>query len=270
MQVWRSGTRWRPLEESIRNPTADVRVRAPHAFKRTLERAITAEDYARLAERHPEVQRASASIAWNGSRRSVVVAIDPLGRIDPEPRLLQELKRFLFRYRRIGHDLEVVSATLSPATAKLPACAPPPSNCISPLMTATLPVLLKTGGATRDAVAAAGGFLQAARVAEDSRAENVSGEAERPEVLEGRSRGDLDSARQRCRRIVAQGASVGERDTRQAHPAVRLGDARAAHRTARADERADDGEVAAAAQRSAVQGQLAYVAAESKRPCARS
>jgi hypothetical protein len=95
-------------------PVADVRLTAPHAFRATLERAVTPDDYARLAERHPRVQRASGSIAWNGSRESVVVAIDPLGRIDPEPRLLAELKRFLFRYRRIGHDLEVVAAAYLP------------------------------------------------------------------------------------------------------------------------------------------------------------
>jgi len=91
-------------------PTSDVRVTAPHAFKARLERAITADDYARLAERHPRVQRASARITWNGSRDSVVVAIDPFGRSTPEPALLKQLKRFLFAYRRIGHDLEVVSA----------------------------------------------------------------------------------------------------------------------------------------------------------------
>lgn len=95
-------------------PVADVRLTAPHAFRATIERAVTPDDYARLAERHPRVQRASGSIAWNGSRESVVVAIDPLGRIDPEPRLLAELKRFLFRYRRIGHDLEVVAAAYVP------------------------------------------------------------------------------------------------------------------------------------------------------------
>jgi len=95
-------------------PVADVRLTAPHAFRATLERAVTADDYARLAERDPRVQRASGRIAWNGSRQSVVVAIDPLGRIDAEPRLLSELKRFLFRYRRIGHDLEVVAAAYVP------------------------------------------------------------------------------------------------------------------------------------------------------------
>ena len=95
-------------------PVADVRLTAPRTFRATIERAVTPDDYARVAERHPRVQRASGRIAWNGSRASVVVAIDPLGRIDPEPRLLAELKRFLFRYRRIGHDLEVVAAAYVP------------------------------------------------------------------------------------------------------------------------------------------------------------
>jgi hypothetical protein len=91
-------------------PTSEVRVTAPRAFKSRLERAVSADDYARLAERDPRVQRAAGYMAWNGSRESVCVAIDPFGREAPGPSLLSEIKRYLFRFRRIGHDLEVVPA----------------------------------------------------------------------------------------------------------------------------------------------------------------
>ena len=58
---------------SVRNPIAaqggvapesieDVRQRAPYAF-RTQERAVTANDYALMAQRDPEVQRAAARSA---------------------------------------------------------------------------------------------------------------------------------------------------------------------------------------------------------------
>jgi hypothetical protein len=103
-------------------PIADVKVRAPDEFKRTLERAITGDDYARLAERHPDVQRAAARIRWAGSRESVVVAIDPIGGVQAERGLLSEVKRSLFRYRRIGHDLTVVAAAYAPLVLELRVC----------------------------------------------------------------------------------------------------------------------------------------------------
>src|SRR5262249_6221414 len=55
-----------------------VRVTAPSAF-RTQERAVTAADYAAVAERHPEVQRASAELRWTGSWYTVAVSVDRLG-----------------------------------------------------------------------------------------------------------------------------------------------------------------------------------------------
>ena len=57
-------------------PIADVRRFAPVAF-RTQERAVTADDYARVAERQPEVQKAAASFRWTGSWRTVFVTADP-------------------------------------------------------------------------------------------------------------------------------------------------------------------------------------------------
>src|SRR5215210_6265409 len=44
----------------------EVRQSAPSAF-RVQERAVTPEDYAEMAQRHPEVQRAAATIRWTGS-----------------------------------------------------------------------------------------------------------------------------------------------------------------------------------------------------------
>ncbi len=55
-----------------------VRQRAPVLFK-TNQRAVTAEDYAAWASRHPEVQRAAATFRWTGSWLTVFVAVDRLG-----------------------------------------------------------------------------------------------------------------------------------------------------------------------------------------------
>jgi hypothetical protein len=57
----------------------EAKLFAPHAFRTDLQRAIVADDYARLAERNPKVQRAAATLRWIGSWYEVLVAIDPLG-----------------------------------------------------------------------------------------------------------------------------------------------------------------------------------------------
>jgi hypothetical protein len=95
-------------------PTADVRLLAPHAFRSQLERGITADDYAQLAARHPDVQRAAAEVRWTGSRQLVVVGVDQRGRAEASEAVLAEVRRRLARYRRIGHDLVVTRARYVP------------------------------------------------------------------------------------------------------------------------------------------------------------
>jgi hypothetical protein len=95
-------------------PIDAVRAFAPGAFLNQLERAIVPEDYAALAERNPKVQRAAATLVWTGARYEVRVAIDPAGTDQPVPDLLREVLVYLYRYRRIGHDLSVVQARYVP------------------------------------------------------------------------------------------------------------------------------------------------------------
>jgi hypothetical protein len=92
---------------------------APGAFLNQLERAITADDYARLAERHPKVQRAAAALVWTGNRYEVRVAVDLLGTDAPDETPLHEVLHDLYRYRRIGHDLSVVRAQYVPLTLSM-------------------------------------------------------------------------------------------------------------------------------------------------------
>jgi hypothetical protein len=40
---------------------------------------VTEEDYARAAEKHPEVRKAVATFRWTGSWHTVFLAIDPEG-----------------------------------------------------------------------------------------------------------------------------------------------------------------------------------------------
>jgi predicted phage baseplate assembly protein len=54
---------------------AEVRLYAPQAF-RTQERAVTEEDYAEVAQRHEDVDRAIAQRRWTGSWHTMFVTVD--------------------------------------------------------------------------------------------------------------------------------------------------------------------------------------------------
>jgi len=108
-------------------PLADVRLLAPHAFRTDLQRAVTADDYARLAEREfaGRVQRAAATLRWTGSWTEALVAVDPLSAEADIPRLLREIRQALHRYRRIGHDVVVKPAVSVPLDVELAVCVLP-------------------------------------------------------------------------------------------------------------------------------------------------
>jgi hypothetical protein len=119
----------------VRNPMAarggvdpqsiqEVKLFAPRAFRKRLERAITADDYALIAQREfpREVQRAAATLRWNGSWYEALVAIDPFGSGSPDRSLIRRVWRRLEEVRRIGHDLRVEAATRVPVVIWLTIC----------------------------------------------------------------------------------------------------------------------------------------------------
>jgi hypothetical protein len=106
-------------------PITEVQSFAPGAFRKQLERAITADDYAHLAERNPKVQRAAAVLLWTGSRFEAHVALDPLGTEQADAHLLAEIQGYLHRYRRVGHDVVVVPATYVSLYVKMSICVLP-------------------------------------------------------------------------------------------------------------------------------------------------
>lgn len=107
-------------------PLSEVKLYAPSAFRKQLQRAITTDDYARLAERNPRVQRAAASIHWTGAWYEVRVAIDPLESAAGDANLLEEVETNLSRYRRVGHDLKVAWARYVPLEVAMQVCVLPP------------------------------------------------------------------------------------------------------------------------------------------------
>ncbi|WP_321963650.1 putative baseplate assembly protein [Paraburkholderia sp. J7] len=120
---------------------AEVRMFAPHAFRSKLERAITADDYAtladdnarRLAERaaalcgtpFTSVQGAQATLCWNGSWYEARVALDPFGSETVDAALTAQMGAYLTPYRRIGHDLRIVRADNVPLDLGLSVCVQP-------------------------------------------------------------------------------------------------------------------------------------------------
>ena len=95
-------------------PIEKVKLLAPKAYQSELARAVSADDYARLAERNLKVQRAAAELRWTGTRYEAHVVVDPLGTEAIDPALLRQIRADLYRYRRIGHDVIVAPPTYVP------------------------------------------------------------------------------------------------------------------------------------------------------------
>ena len=87
-------------------PTERVRLYAPQAF-RTQKRAVTVEDYARFAERHPQVQKAGATRRWTGSWHTIFITVDRTGGRPIDDAFEDELRAFLDPFRLAGHDIEI-------------------------------------------------------------------------------------------------------------------------------------------------------------------
>jgi Baseplate J-like protein len=101
-----------------------VRQYAPQAF-RVQERAVTVEDYAAMAERHPEVQKAAATLRWTGSWYTVFVAVDRLGGRPVDAPFKVELLAFLERFRLAGEDLEIDTPLFVPLDIEWTVCVQP-------------------------------------------------------------------------------------------------------------------------------------------------
>lgn len=103
--------------EAVRNPLAarggvapepldDVRRAVPGRLLE-LEAHTTAADFARAAERHPEVVRALASVRWTGSWSRLVLAVERRGGRPLDDAFRAEIIAFLEGTRLAGWELDV-------------------------------------------------------------------------------------------------------------------------------------------------------------------
>jgi hypothetical protein len=88
-------------------PIERVKRRAPPMLRAGLYRAVTEEDYARVAQMHPDVSRAVATFRATRSWTTVFLAIDPEGAVALDPDLTARVKRFVQGFTQAGYDLEV-------------------------------------------------------------------------------------------------------------------------------------------------------------------
>ena len=98
-----------------------VRQYAPAAF-RVPKRAVTPEDYATMAENHPEIQRAAATLRWTGSWHTVFLAADRLGGRPVDDAFQQELAAYVEPFRMAGQDLEIDGPQYVPLEIEILVC----------------------------------------------------------------------------------------------------------------------------------------------------
>ena len=98
-----------------------VRQSAPYAF-RTQERAVTAADYAEVAQRHAGIQKAAATFRWTGSWYTVFLTVDRLGGLDLDAAFKKDLLRHMEKYRMAGTDLEIEKARTVPLAVSMHVC----------------------------------------------------------------------------------------------------------------------------------------------------
>lgn len=101
-----------------------IRRDAPEAYL-VQERAVTADDYARVSERDPHVQRAAASFRWTGSWHTVFVTADRVGGLPVDAAFETELRTHLEPFRMAGYDLEVDGPRFAPLEVALHVCVEP-------------------------------------------------------------------------------------------------------------------------------------------------
>ena len=135
-----------PTISAIRNPLAatdgsdmetiaEVRHKAPAAFRAEQFRAVTEDDYQAAALKMEDVAGAMAAFRWTGSWYTVVLAIDPRrpedlitetgGRTRLEPTFRDRVQAHITRYRLAGYDLEIRSGQYVPIEIDLLVCVKP-------------------------------------------------------------------------------------------------------------------------------------------------
>lgn len=101
-----------------------VRIAAPQAFRRQ-ERAVTAQDYAEIACRHPDVAGAVAIPRWTGAWQTMLIYIDRRGGLNVDQPFERLLSQHMEKYRLMGFDVALRGAIAAPLDLAFFICAKP-------------------------------------------------------------------------------------------------------------------------------------------------
>lgn len=101
-----------------------IRLYAPRAF-RVQQRAVTEADYAEVALRHPEIQKAVARIRWTGSWYTVFVTVDRKGSETLDAAFRLEMLQYFDQFRLAGYDLEIQAPIYVPLDLAMTVCVDP-------------------------------------------------------------------------------------------------------------------------------------------------
>ncbi len=86
---------------------------------------MTEDDYAEVAMRSGEVERAAATFRWTGSWHTVFVTADRFGNAPVDEPFERDLRAHLERFRMAGYDLEVDAPVFVPLEIGLHVCVLP-------------------------------------------------------------------------------------------------------------------------------------------------
>jgi predicted phage baseplate assembly protein len=106
-------------------PIEEVRRRAPHAYGRVLERAVTALDYATIADRDLRVQGTHCGFGWTGIGYEADVALDIMAAHVRDGDLAASTFDRIAALRRVGHDVAITRVRRVPLRIAAHVCVDP-------------------------------------------------------------------------------------------------------------------------------------------------
>ncbi|HVB59575.1 MAG TPA: putative baseplate assembly protein [Ktedonobacteraceae bacterium] len=85
---------------------ADAGLNAPFAFT-AQQRCVINDDYARMAEAHPEVAKAVVEVRWMGGWHTAFIYVQRSGALAVDAAFKREIARYMQRYLVSGHEVEI-------------------------------------------------------------------------------------------------------------------------------------------------------------------
>ena len=82
-----------------------------------------------MTEKHPEIQRAAATLRWTGSWYTIFLTVDRLDGRAIDEAFEEELREFLEPYRMAGHDLEIDGPQYVALEIEILVCVEPDYFC---------------------------------------------------------------------------------------------------------------------------------------------